>query len=617
MSALSDEDPLKEYEKLDKADKLYLYGKYARAIPIYVDLLKKTKNEVIKVRIYSKLGKAYYFLKDFQKSEYYLTKVLQSKVTFKELTKGARFFLSGIYERKRKYEDAINVLIPLGEKRDYYSFLAARKINRIISEHPEKNLNKNYNLIDFYITQRKYQNALEIIELFLREKKTAELLYLKGKLLFIKGKYKEALSLFNEILEKGDENYKNKALYYKATILSYMNKVDEALNIYQSLPLSPTIMLKIAYIYGKKGDKERKLEIYKKFLKKFPLSYQVTYIAFNLAQYYENKQKLDEAIYYYDILINKYPKSRLVDDALYRELVIYKKLNEKDKINKLKKLLIEKYPTSIYAYHVNNYKLTLTKRFSLSLENLFEYGQDKEEILNTTLLLFKKKMYEDAYYEAKRLYDKGERSLVLLYLLSISSEKIGRYYDSMRFREAIYYYLKEREGGVSVDLVKFVYPKFYKTIVKTEAKKYHLDPLLIYSIIREESRFGKNVLSPSYAIGLMQIIPSTGEWIAKKLGVKEFDEIMLFNPVINIEFGVWYVNYLNKLFSRNVDAVLASYNGGPGNGKKWFKETEGKDRIEVIENNIGYSESKEYVKKCLSSYYTYKNLELYTEKNNP
>ncbi len=395
-----------------------------------------------------------------------------------------------------------------------------------------------------------------------------------------------------------------------------MNRLDEALRIYRSFPPSPATTLKIAYIYGRKGLNEEKLAVYKEFLKKFPLSYQVTYVILNLAHYYEGKKDWKNALYYYDYLVKKYPNSRLVDDALYKEIVLYRKLGKLDRVKTLRNILINKYPTSIYSYYINDYKLNFNRDSTLSLDKFIKDQEETKEKLSTLLLLFKNKMYENTYYEAKDLYNKGERSLALLYILSISSEKIGRYYDSMKFREAIYYYLKAKEGGTSLSLIAFVYPKFYRSIVETQAKKYGLDPILIYSIIREESRFGKDVLSPSYAIGLMQIIPSTGKWIASKLKVEDFDVIMLFNPIVNIEFGVWYVNYLNKLFSGNIDAILASYNGGPGNGKKWFKEVEGKDRIEIIENNIGYAESKEYVKKCLSSYYTYKNIELYSKKDN-
>ncbi len=579
--------------------------------------MKSTDNEIIKTRVWLKLGKAYYFLKNFQKSEFYLSKLLNKKNSFPQIEKGARLFLSGIYEIKRDYKDAIYILIPLGNTRDYYSFLAAKKIDRIISSYPSKDLKKNYKLINFYITQREYTKALEIIELFLREKKTPELLYLKAKLLFNKRKYKESLSLFEEVLKLQDNSYKNRALYYKATILSYMNKLDDALKIYKSLPPSPSTTLKIAYIYGRKGDKERKIAIYKEFLKKFPLSYQATYVIFNLAQYYEKEKDWENALYYYDYLVKKYPNSRLVDDALYKEIVLYKRLKKQDKVKVLKDTLINRYPISIYSYYLNNYELNFNRDFTISLDEFIKDRKEVEEKFAVPLLLFKNKMYESTYYEAKKLYNKGERSLALLYILSISAEKIGRYYDSMKFRETIYYYLKTKENGISLDMVSFIYPKFYKSIVETQAKKYKLDPLVIYSIIREESRFGKNVLSSSYAVGLMQIIPSTGKWIASKLKIKDFDVIMLFNPIINIEFGVWYVNYLNKFFSGNIDAIFASYNGGPGNGKKWFKEIEGKDRIEIIENNIRYAESKEYVKKCLSSYYTYKNLELYIHKDNP
>ena len=622
LPALSDErDFLAQYKLLDRADKLYLYGKYQKAIDIYINLLKNTKNRVMRSRIHLKLGKAYYFLKDFKKSENYLLQVLKDD-SFLELTKGARLFLSGIYEAKGNYKSSIDVLIPLGKKRDYYSFIAKRKIEDTISSHPDKNLKKNYGLIDFYITQREYTKALEIINIFLKNKETDSLLYLKAKLLFNKRKYKDSLAIFNRLLQNyKDSKYVNTALYYKATILTYMNRLDEALKIFNSLPLSPSIILKRAYIYEKKGNTNKKIDEYKSLIKKFPLSYQVTYVIFTLAQYYENKKDIDNAIYYYKLLINKYPTSRLVDDVAYRLILIYKKKKEKEGIEKLKKLLISRYPTSIYTYHLNNYTLQFTRDFRLSLDAITdaitEDKKDDEEGFKNIVLLFRKKMYEDAYYEAKALYNKGNRDPELLYILSIASGKIGRYYDSMKFRETLYYFLKNKIGGISPDLVRFVYPKFYAALVEKEAKKYHIDPLLVYAVIREESRFGKYVLSPSYAIGLMQIIPSTGRWIASKLEIEEFDEIMLFNPIINIELGTWYLNYLNKLFSGNIDAILASYNGGPGNGRKWFKDIEGKDRIEIIEGNIGYSESKEYVKKCLSSYYTYKNLELYPQKDKP
>lgn len=621
FTALSEESNfIKEYKLLERADKLYLYSKYVKAIDLYNEILKHTENEIIKIRASFKLGKAYYFQRKFQKSEKYLRQVIESNIKFKDIVKGSRLFLAGIEERKGNYANAINMLIPLGQKRDYYSFLANRKINRIISENPEKNLKKNYGLIDFYIVQRDYERALEIIDLFLSEKPTEELLYLKAKLLFNKGKYGEALKLFDSIIKSYPKGkHLNNAYYYKATIYAYQNKLDDALSILNSLSLTPNIMLKRAYIYGKKGQKDKKIQEYKNFLKKFPVSFQVTYVLFNLGQIYESDNDIKSAIYYYRYLIDKYPMSRLADDVIYRLIALYKKIKDEEKIKSLKKKLIENYPLSVYTYYINGYKLFINKEFDLSMDTFLKDEREEEELgkIKDVILLFKNKMFENAYYEAKNLYNLGNRELILVYLLAITSEKIGKYYDSMKFREMLYYYMKQKEYGISLDLVKFVYPKFYKNIVEEKAKKYKVDPLLIYAILREESRFGKYALSSSYAIGLMQIIPSTGKWISSKLNIKDFDPVMLFNPIINIEFGTWYVSYLNKLFSGNIDAILASYNGGPGNGKKWFKDIENKDRMEIIENNISYPESKEYVKKCLSSYYTYKNLDLYTNKNNP
>ena len=66
-------------------------------------------------------------------------------------------------------------------------------------------------------------------------------------------------------------------------------------------------------------------------------------------------------------------------------------------------------------------------------------------------------------------------------------------------------------------------------------------------------------------MGLMQILPSTGKWIAGKLGEKNFKKDMLWNPDVNIRYGTWYLNYLSEMFKGDKFLASASYNGGTRN----------------------------------------------------
>jgi hypothetical protein len=107
-------------------------------------------------------------------------------------------------------------------------------------------------------------------------------------------------------------------------------------------------------------------------------------------------------------------------------------------------------------------------------------------------------------------------------------------------------------------------------LIYEKAKKYDVDPALVAAIIKQESHFDPSITSPVGAQGLMQIMPKTGSW----LGATDLND-----PRQNVEAGVKYVKYLSTRFNGNLTNVLAAYNGGEGNVKKYggvppFKETQ-------------------------------------------
>lgn len=154
---------------------------------------------------------------------------------------------------------------------------------------------------------------------------------------------------------------------------------------------------------------------------------------------------------------------------------------------------------------------------------------------------------------------------------------------------------------------KTLYPIKFKEEISIYSEKYNVDPFLIAAIIRVESKYNKNALSPKMAKGLMQIAPITGKWAASELGIKNYEEELLYDPKINIEIGCWYISKLKSQFNSNIELVLAAYNGGSGNVTKWLANSDYSDDGENLKY-IPFKETELYIKKVLKTYNIYKKL---------
>jgi len=90
--------------------------------------------------------------------------------------------------------------------------------------------------------------------------------------------------------------------------------------------------------------------------------------------------------------------------------------------------------------------------------------------------------------------------------------------------------------------------------------------------MRQESFFDYYAVSPSNAIGVMQIIPPTAKWIASVRKKELLNLNQLFDPEFNIDFGSWYLGFLLKKFDGNIFFAVASYNAGPGAVKRFLRK---------------------------------------------
>ena len=161
--------------------------------------------------------------------------------------------------------------------------------------------------------------------------------------------------------------------------------------------------------------------------------------------------------------------------------------------------------------------------------------------------------------------------------------------------------------GFMFAMKKYVYPYKYAEYVDKYSEEYELDPYLVLAVIKTESNFDKSAVSKKDAKGLMQIMDTTGEWVAKELDINYFLTSMLFDPELNIRMGCWYLKNLEKEPDDNLDLVLAAYNGGSGNVNKWLNHEEYSEDGETLDY-IPFPETKKYVDKVKANYNIYNYL---------
>ncbi len=150
----------------------------------------------------------------------------------------------------------------------------------------------------------------------------------------------------------------------------------------------------------------------------------------------------------------------------------------------------------------------------------------------------------------------------------------------------------------------YLYPMTYCQEISDYAQLYDVDSALVASVINTESGFNEKAVSSKGAVGLMQIMPSTAEWISKLLG-KEYSDENLLEANFNIEIGTYYLSYLKNYF-KSEELALCAYNAGQGNVKNWLNNTEySQDGKTLIK--IPFEETKNYLNKVYKNYHYYKN----------
>ena len=224
--------------------------------------------------------------------------------------------------------------------------------------------------------------------------------------------------------------------------------------------------------------------------------------------------------------------------------------------------------------------------------------------------LMRLKLFEDALTELEGLVKRDNSNLRdNYYNLILCLEKLNRFQQAHGYADRLSRFqpLRGKNNAIPIELYRLLYPLYYTDLLQKHTTKYEIDPFFVAAMIREESRYNAEIVSYAGAIGLMQIMPATGQHIANRLKMPKFSKNMLYQPDLNVQMGTWYMKSLMDQFDNNHALVAGAYNGGPGRMRRWIKAKQIPDLDEFIED-IGIDQTRRHIKKVIDSYIIYQQL---------
>jgi soluble lytic murein transglycosylase len=214
-----------------------------------------------------------------------------------------------------------------------------------------------------------------------------------------------------------------------------------------------------------------------------------------------------------------------------------------------------------------------------------------------------------------RLYDDAAQLLPDVLAITYLAGLGGNYSTATYYSEL---FLKNLPRDLTLfslpsEILKTLFPIPFKEEVEHFARERKLDPFLVLSIMKQESKFKRFARSQAFARGLMQIIPSTASKLAEMLGMKNFDVDQLYVPEININLGTRYVQEIIREFGSEVEFIAAGYNGGEPNVRRWRDGSIPNETLDFV-SSIDFKETKNYVMIVKTNYELYKRV--YGESSN-
>jgi soluble lytic murein transglycosylase len=398
------------------------------------------------------------------------------------------------------------------------------------------------------------------------------------------GRYEEAEAAYQAWLKEmpDDETVK----LGLAQVLVRLDRPDEALSLYQEVDTLDSRLAQAELL--EQGDPDEALALY--LDSPYPVAW------WSATSMLEQQERLTETLPLYARLGKTH--TYLADDAAYRLYVLARRTGEEEALAEGKALL--------KRFDLNWLSLRASQEeFEIDVAPpLAEAGGD---ILDKVQALESLGCEDLAHRElvfAARFRRAPEVDLAMAEALASRGHTV----EAQSIAEAYVSTEPGPEDRPRAPLVfwQLSYPRPYSATVHAAAEEFDVAPLLIWAVMRQESRFDPDAVSYVGARGLMQIMPATQDWIAEQLG-EDLAPGDAFVPEPSVRMGAWFLRFLLDYFEEDLDLVVAAYNGGAASVDMWRADPLVSDRDDLL-RWIGFGETREYLGHVLLNYRVYQEL---------
>jgi soluble lytic murein transglycosylase len=275
------------------------------------------------------------------------------------------------------------------------------------------------------------------------------------------------------------------------------------------------------------------------------------------------------------------------DDSAYRALVLAQRLGDLESAQAARDLVPE---GSFFALRMGSDPL-LPDRNGLPSLHL--------EVQDLAMALARVADLEAAIGELVFALSSAEDEAMVI-ALAETLQLLGEFRQSQRGAQRYV-----NAGSREVRTWKVAYPQAYQQLVITEAARQDLEPELLWAVMKQESAFYPKAVSVSNAAGLMQVIPSTWNWLAELQDEAPQDR---FDPAANIRYGSYYLRWLMNYHQGDSELVIPSYNRGQGYIRRLFEGPEVNRDKDDFFREIDALETREYLQRVMVNYRTYQAL---------
>ncbi len=464
----------------------------------------------------------------------------------------------------------------------------------------------------------------------------------RGDALFRKRRNEEALEAFDAALASGDLSGANerRALRMRADTLFRLRRYSEASEAYALVSKEPDVRIKRAraiaragevvrgakeleaigvtergasgarasflagLLFEGEGEEEHAHELFRRVMRTGSAT-QAAAALWRLGWAAYRDGRYDEAHSIFEQLIKGEPDPLSALRARYWNARALEKSGNAASASSIFSQLAQDYPLSYYGWRSRS-----RAESSQDSGRSVTFGRNTSRLSSTDFerarILLEARLESEARDELNRLFVRA-RSLHDRVELAHLYADSGEYHRPQRLMvDAYTEHLARGPDPASIEVWWHAWPLPFRSAVRGAADAGGPESGLVYAIMREESGYRPEVVSVSGARGLLQLMPTTAERVARSVPVDPFEVEDLFHPDVNIQLGAAYLAELLARFDGRASAAIASYNAGPHAVSRWLELSPGEDD-EWVEA-IPYDQTRGYVKRVLRSLHVYRVL---------